>query len=81
MNAPRISAQEITTGFFETLGVPVLAGRPFDQRDAAKGVQVVILNARAAHDLFGGTTAAIGRRVRLNREPWREVVGVVGNVQ
>jgi putative ABC transport system permease protein len=81
MNAPRISAQEITTEFFETLGVPVLAGRPFDQRDAAKGLHVVILNARAAHDLFGGATAAIGRRVRLNREPWREVVGVVGNVQ
>ena len=81
MNAPRISAQEITTGFFETLKVPVLAGRPFDERDAAAGIQVVILNARAAHDLFGGTTAAIGRRVRLNREPWREIVGVVGNVQ
>jgi predicted permease len=80
-NAPRISVQEITSGFFETLNVPVLAGRPFDQRDAATGVQVVILNARAAHDLFGGTIAAIGRRVRLNREPWREVVGVVGNVQ
>jgi predicted permease len=80
-NAPRISAQEITNEFFETLNVPVLAGRPFDQRDAATGVQVMILNARAAHDLFGGTTAAIGRRVRLNREPWREVVGVVGNVQ
>jgi predicted permease len=80
-NAPRISAQEITSGFFETLNVPVLAGRPFDERDAATGVQVVILNARAAHDLFGGTTAAIGRRLRLNREPWREVVGVVGNVQ
>jgi predicted permease len=81
MNAPRIGAQEITTEFFTTLRVPILAGRPFDQRDGATGVQVVILNARAAHDLFGGIPAAIGRRVRLNREPWREVVGVVGNVQ
>jgi putative ABC transport system permease protein len=81
MNAPRISAQEITTTFFETLGVPVLAGRSFDERDAANGVPVVILNARAAHDLFGGAADAIGRRVRLNREPWRQVVGVVGNVQ
>jgi hypothetical protein len=42
---------------------------------------VVILNAGAAQDLFGGEAAAIGRRVRLNREAWREVVGVVGGVR
>jgi predicted lysophospholipase L1 biosynthesis ABC-type transport system permease subunit len=40
-----------------------------------------MLNARAATDLFGSPAAAIGRRVRLNREPPREIVGVVGNVR
>ena len=81
MNAPRISAQAVTTEFFDTLAVPLVAGRPFDGRDTANGAQVLILNARAAQDLFGGPAAAIGRRVRLNREPWREIVGVVGNVR
>jgi predicted permease len=80
-NAPRISAQEVTTGFFDTLDVPLLAGRAFDRRDTANGAPVLILNARAAQQLFGGPAAAIGRRVRLDREPWREIVGVVGNVQ
>ena len=80
-DAPRIGAQDVTTDFFETLDIPLVAGRPFDGRDSAGGAPVIILNARAARDLFGSTVEAVGKRVRLNREPWREVVGVVGNVR
>jgi putative ABC transport system permease protein len=79
--APRISTQDVTPEFFEALGIPSVAGRPFDQRDAADGAPAVILNVRAARDLFGSATSAIGRRVRLDSEPWREVVGVVGDVR
>ena len=80
-NAPRISVQEITAEFFDTLGIPVLAGRAFDETDTTAGPPVLILNARAARDLFGSTAAAVGKRVRLNREPWSEIVGVVGSVR
>ena len=80
-DAPRIGAQDVTTDFFETLDIPLVAGRPFDGRDSAGGAPVIILNARAARDLFGSPAEAVGKRVRLNREPWREVVGVVGNVR
>jgi predicted lysophospholipase L1 biosynthesis ABC-type transport system permease subunit len=41
----------------------------------------VILNVRAAQQIFGRAEAAIGQRVRLDAEPWREIVGVVGNVR
>lgn len=80
-DAARISTQDVTTDFFDTLDIPLLAGRAFDKREKANGLPVVILNARAARDLFGGSSSAIGRRVRLDREPWREVVGVVGSVR
>ena len=80
-NAPRISAQDVTTNFFSVMQIPVAAGRAFDAHDTAGSAPVVILNARAASDLFGSPAAAIGRRLRLNQEPWREVVGVVGNVR
>jgi predicted permease len=80
-NAPRISAQEVTTEFFDTLGIPLVAGRSFDERDSLTGASVIILNARAAQELFGSPRAAVGRRVRLNDETWREIVGVVGNVR
>ena len=80
-NPPRISAQEVTNEFFDTLGIPLLAGRVFDERDSPTGAPVTILNARAAHDLFGSPNTAVGRRVRLNDESWREIIGVVGNVR
>jgi predicted lysophospholipase L1 biosynthesis ABC-type transport system permease subunit len=78
--APRISAQEVSTDFFATADIPLIAGRGFDERDSRDGLPVVIVNARAAADLFGGPAQAIGQRIRLGREPWRQIVGVVGNV-
>ena len=81
VSAPRMGAPEVTRGFFETLDIPLIAGRTFDERDQASAVPVVVLNARAARDLFGGPAQAVGRRLRLDRDTWREVVGVVGDVR
>jgi len=81
MVAPRISVQDVTSGFFEALRVPVTAGRTFDARDGAKSLSVVVLNEKAAADLFGDPDSAVGKRVRLDDEPWREVIGVAGNVR
>jgi predicted permease len=78
---PRISTQDVTTEFFDTLTIPLRAGRVFDARDSRDGSPKVILNARAAEQLFGNAAAALGRHVRLDDEPWREVIGVVGNVR
>ncbi len=79
--APRMSAQAVTIGFFDTLGIPVIAGRPFNRADGTQAAPVVILNARAAADLFGDPLRAIGQRLRVDDETWREVVGVVGNAR
>ena len=80
VSAPRISTQDVTASFFETLGIPLVAGRAFDRRDGAPGAPVVMVNARAATALFGSAHSAVGKRVRLDKEPWREVIGVAGNV-
>ena len=71
----------MTTGYFDALDIPVIAGRGFDPRDTEQGVPVVVLNARAATQLFGDPRRAVGQRLRLDNEMWREVVGVVGNVR
>ena len=80
-NPARMSAPSVTAGFFETMGIGVVAGRGFDRRDNAQGQPVAVLNVRAASQLFGDPRAAIGKRLRLDDEDWREVVGVVGNVR
>jgi len=71
-------------GFFETLAVPVLAGRTLDARDAT-GPEKVVLNRTAAERLFGG--AAVGRRFTIPAPPGGtvdrdvEVVGVVSDTK
>jgi predicted permease len=81
LEAARISAQDVTPEFFDTLRIPTLAGRTFDDRDSATGTPVLIVNARAARDLFGSPAAAVGQHVRLDKEPAREIIGVVGGVR
>jgi putative ABC transport system permease protein len=79
--APRLSTQDVTTGFFETLDISLIAGRTFDRRDTPQGLPVVVLNWDAATTLFGYARRAVGQRVRLEGDTWREVVGVVGTVR
>jgi hypothetical protein len=80
-SAPRISAQDVTPTFFAGLEIPLVAGRVFDARDTAAAAPVIVVNARAAQQIFGRPSAAVGQRVRLDSGPWREIVGVVGNVR
>ncbi|MEO5896648.1 MAG: ABC transporter permease [Vicinamibacterales bacterium] len=53
-----------TPSIFRTLGVPVLAGRGFDDRDQPASPAVTVLNETAARGLFG-TAAAVGRELTM----------------
>jgi putative ABC transport system permease protein len=73
----------VSPGYFETLGVEVIAGRSFDDRPRADGTGTALVN-EAFERAFGGR--AIGRRLRsaASRMTWGpdvpadfEVVGVV----
>jgi putative ABC transport system permease protein len=66
-----------------TLGIPLLAGRMLNERDAADSPAVVLVDDEFVRVHFGGDMhAALGRRLRFkdNNEPWREIVGVVRHV-
>jgi predicted permease len=52
--------------YFQTLGVPVVAGREFDDRDTLDSSPVVIVDETFAKNL-GGAAAAVGQRI--TREP------------
>ena len=70
-------------GYFETLGVPLLAGRPLTWDDAHNLAPVAVVSRRIAVSLWGSVGAAIGKRVAARQDPlrWHEVVGVVGDVR
>ncbi len=68
--------------YFETMGIPVLAGREFNNRDSEGAPLVVIINETMARRFWPGPQSALGRRLRLVERgnvlgPYYEVVGVV----
>jgi predicted permease len=70
----------VTPDYFETLGIPLKAGRTFTQADrTADTVQVVVINEALARKYFPGEDP-IGRQVASGFGGWAEVVGVVGDV-
>ncbi|HEX7088620.1 MAG TPA: ADOP family duplicated permease [Longimicrobiales bacterium] len=65
-------------GYFETLGLPLLRGRTFTERDVAGAPLVAVINEPAARRYFPGEDP-IGKRLGVARgDAWFEIVGVVG---
>ncbi|MEX2570504.1 MAG: ABC transporter permease [Gemmatimonadota bacterium] len=81
----RVSSAPIDVDYFEVLGTPVAAGRPFTVSDVTSGAQVVIVNTDFVEYVLGGRNP-IGRRIRYiatetartptSEGPWYEIVGV-----
>jgi putative ABC transport system permease protein len=66
--------------FFPTLGIPLLAGRGVDTHDRPDTPPVAVVSRALAERLWPNGDA-LGRRFRESPDdPWRTVVGIVGNV-
>jgi len=68
--------------YFQTLGVPLLAGRMFDESDKTGGQDVVIIGKSVADKVFPGRDP-VGRKIKytaLDSEALL-IVGVVGDVK
>jgi putative ABC transport system permease protein len=83
-DAPRlvspIRIREVTPGYFQTLGIPILRGRAFAEVDRT-GQPAVILSESAARMLFPGRDP-IGHTVRdPGANEWAEVVGVAREIR
>jgi len=68
--------------YFQTLGIPLLAGRVFDEHDKLDGQTVVIIGKSVADKLFAGRNP-IGRTIKYTavNAPGDLIVGVVGDVK
>jgi predicted permease len=82
------ASNSVSSGYFETLGIPLLAGRTFDPSDRAGSANVVILNESMALAHFGDDDP-IGRRIVFTPDlrtmyfpgVSREIVGVVADTR
>ena len=73
----------VLPGYFDGLGIRLLAGRDFTRRDRTGSPRVAIVSESLARALWPGE-AALGKRIRGTdpRHPeWMEVVGVAGDVE
>ena len=72
-------------GYFETLGITMIEGRDFSDRDLTKGEPVVIINRATADAYWKKGESPLGRRLKIggprSENPWRTVVGVTENVR
>ncbi len=73
----------ISAGFFETLGTPLLAGRTISADDVTARAAVAMLNQSGAHLLWPGLPPAqvVGQSLPFANEPRRTVVGVVSDMR
>jgi predicted permease len=65
---------EVSDGYFDTMRIPIVRGRPFTPRDAADAPRVLIVNETMARRYWGDGNP-VGRFVRIGRER-TQVVGV-----
>lgn len=78
---PTAGARIITGNYFSVMGIPLISGRTFDERDASAAPKVVIINEALATRFFPNGDA-VGRRLSLGlNDIHGEIVGVVGDVR
>jgi putative ABC transport system permease protein len=70
-------------GYFSTLHIPIVQGRNFLESDDAKAQKAILVDMRFVQKhLLGREPLGIRLNLGSATEPdWREIVGVVGNVQ
>ncbi|MEM7583956.1 MAG: ABC transporter permease [Acidobacteriota bacterium] len=84
--------QMVSPTYFRTMGIPLIYGRDFNDRDDMRldSPKVVVINhALASHFWPGAEAQAIGKKISFEVDGtpanpdfhWREVVGVVGDVR
>jgi len=75
--------QNVMTGYFETMGIPIVEGRAFDATDAGSSGLVAVVNETLVNTFWKGQNA-IGQRLRPSGPdgaPWYTVIGVAKDVK
>jgi putative ABC transport system permease protein len=76
-----------SAGYFETMGIPLIRGRVFNETDRLNSKQVIVINQAFVDKFFPGQDP-IGKRIAPDwtigaseEAPMREIIGIVGNVK
>jgi putative ABC transport system permease protein len=77
---PTADARIVSSDFFKTLGVPIVAGRTFAESDTQDTPNVVVINRAMVR--YWDASDPLGSRLSLNGgQTWATIVGIVGDVR
>jgi putative ABC transport system permease protein len=78
---PLFNIASITAGYAQTMGIPLLRGREFTERDDAAAPKALLVNQTLARNYWPNENA-VGKHILVGRGPApSEVVGVLGDVR
>ena len=79
---PQTNYSAVSPGYFKAMGIPLIAGRAFTERDTQEALPVAIVSQTLAQRYFPSGDA-IGKRINVitGPESYREIVGIVGDVK
>jgi len=83
---PLAEMRVATPGYFEAMGIPVVAGRPLERSDTDRITGAVLVTQSIVRKVMQGRPpigahVAHGMPKVSNERPWSDVVGVVGDVR
>jgi predicted permease len=70
----------VTPGYFAALGIPIVRGRDFTERDIETHARVLVVNQALARQLWPGVDP-IGKTLLFGQKAVFEVIGVAGDVR
>jgi len=71
----------VLVDYFKTMQIPLVSGRVFTAADTKDSPTVAVIDEWSARQYWPGQSA-VGQRFKTGRtQPWREVIGVVGDVE
>jgi predicted permease len=77
-----VQVNTVGPGYFDTMRIPIVQGRPITEDDKAGGPKVAVINETMAKT-FWPKGGALGKRFHFfgAHEPWAEIVGVARNAK
>jgi predicted permease len=76
-----INTRSVSPGYFGTLGISLIKGRDFSDRDKSEAPAAAIINDELARIYFSGEDP-IGKRISFDdRQSWISIVGIIGDVK
>ena len=81
--SPETDYRAVTPGYFQAMGISLISGRYFDERDTDSAPPVGIIDETMA-STYWPNQDPVGQRIKLggvgSKQPWMTIVGVVRHV-